>query len=152
MVSAQSIKTFFEQPLIAVIGVSRQPLKFSNGVYHILKEKGLNVIPVNPNVSEIDGDICYDNITTLPFEIPAALILTPASRTDDVVKQAIAKGVKHIWIQNRAETQSAIDLALKNGIDIIYKQCILMFAEPVKSIHGFHKFLNRLFGKYPKGF
>ena len=152
MVSAQSIKTFFEQPLIAVIGVSRKPLKFSNGVYHSLKEKGLNVIPINPNVNEIDGDICYENITEIPFEIPAALILTPALKTDEVVKQAISKGVRHIWIQNRAETQSAIDLALNNRVNLIYKQCILMFSEPVKSIHGVHKFFNKLFGKYPKGF
>ena len=152
MVSAQSIRTFFEQPLIAIVGVSRKPLKFSNGVYHTLKEKGLNVIPINPNAENIEGDICYENLPSIPFEIPAVLILTLADITDKIVKQCIIKKVKHIWIQNKSETQSAIDEALQNNINLIYKQCILMFAEPVKSIHGVHRFFTKLFGKYPKGF
>jgi hypothetical protein len=35
-------------------------------------------------------------------------------------------------------------------LDIISKQCILMWAEPVKSIHKFHRNLKKLFGLLPK--
>ena len=31
----------------------------------------------------------------------------------------------------------------------IHKECILMFADPVNSIHGVHKWLWKVFGKLP---
>ena len=54
-----------------------------------------------------------------------------------------------MWITQGAENDKAIALAEENGIKIIYKKCILMFAKP-SGIHKFHGFVTKVFGKYPK--
>jgi len=37
-----------------------------------------------------------------------------------------------------------------NAENLIHNLCILMYASPVKGPHKFHRFLNKVFGKYPK--
>jgi hypothetical protein len=32
---------------------------------------------------------------------------------------------------------------------VVQKECILMFAEPVKSIHGIHRWIWKVLGKLP---
>ena len=58
-------------------------------------------------------------------------------------------GVKNIWMQQGSESENAIEFCNKNEINVIHGECILMFAEPVKSIHSFHRWVNKLIGKYP---
>jgi len=42
------------------------------------------------------------------------------------------------------------EIAEKNDITIIHKQCIMKFAEPVSGIHKFHRSISKLFGALPK--
>jgi predicted CoA-binding protein len=77
-------------------------------------------------------------------------IVTPAKETARVVEDAVAYGIKQIWIQQKSETPAALELARQSGIPVIHGRCMMMFAEPVGSIHGFHRWISRLFGQYPK--
>lgn len=52
-------------------------------------------------------------------------------------------------MQQGSESKNAIDLCVKNGINVIAGECIMMYAEPVKSIHSFHRWINKLVGRYP---
>jgi len=57
----QEVSEFLSQKTLAVVGVSRNQEKFSNGVYRELKAKGYRVFPINPNAETIEGDPCYPN-------------------------------------------------------------------------------------------
>jgi len=59
-------------------------------------------------------------------------------------------GIRHVWIQQGAETQAAIDFFEKKGINAIHHQCILMFAEPAAFPHKAHRCIWRILGKIPK--
>lgn len=144
------IDEFLSSNTIAIAGVSRNPKKFGYMVYSELKQKGFNVLPMNPNVDSIDGDKCYSDLKELPISPDALIILTPKSETDTIVQQSIAQGIRNIWIQQGTETKQTLDMISSVEGNFIMGECIFMFAEPVKSIHSFHRFVNKLFGAYPR--
>jgi uncharacterized protein len=150
MTTAAAINSFFASSPIAVIGVSRKNKHFSNIIYKRLKEKGYKVVPINPNTDKILGDTCYTDISKVPGKIASAIALTASKNTDAVVKGAVEYGIKNLWIQQQSETKIAVETAEKNNINLIHHQCIMMFTEPVKGIHSFHKGIKKLFGKLPK--
>ncbi|MBN2461965.1 MAG: CoA-binding protein [Candidatus Cloacimonetes bacterium] len=145
-----TIQAFLAPKELAVCGVSRDKKKFGRVVYDTLKEKGFKLYGINPNMNEIDGEPCYQDVLQLPGHIQNLYIVTQGKQTEEAVKKAIDKGIRNIWIQQMAESPAAIELAEKNDINLIKKECILKFAEPVTGVHKFHRFLSKLFGMYPK--
>lgn len=143
------ITKFLSQKTLAVVGVSRTGKKFSNSLYKTLRAKGYRLFAVNPNTDSIDGEFCFDNIQSLPVQVNGVVIVVPPNQTEKVVKEAVAAGIKHIWIQQGAESSSAIDFCKKNGINVIYNHCILMFAEPSLP-HRCHRYVWKVLGKLPK--
>lgn len=135
---------------MALIGLSRNPSKFSRNIYKELTDKGYQILPVTPHAEEIKEITCFKAISELPDEIDRALVVTPKSETEKTVKELAEIGIKKVWIQQMAETDEALKIAEENEMEVIHKKCILMFSEPVKSIHSFHRFFVKMFGKYPK--
>ena len=60
------IADFLAQKRIAVAGVSRSGNDFSNAIYRKLRDAGYQVYAVNPNIDEIDGEICYRQLAAIP--------------------------------------------------------------------------------------
>jgi hypothetical protein len=151
MTKLSTIQAFLAPKEMAVCGVSRDKKKFGRVVYDTLKERGFKLYGVNPNMTDIDGNPCYQDVSQLPEHVKYLYVVTQGKQTEEVVKKAIDKGIRNIWIQQMAESPAAIELAEKNGVTLIKKECILKFAEPVNGVHKFHRFLSKLFGMYPKG-
>ncbi len=150
MTALASIDSFLFPKKLAIIGASRNPKKFGRHVYDALKEKGFTVYGVNPNAENLNGDPCYRDIASLPADIDRVFIVTAPEKTAENVRMALDKGIKNIWIQRRSDTDEALELLKDTDVNLIYNQCILMYAAPVKGPHKFHRFLNKIFGKYPK--
>lgn len=149
-VSKEQIDSFLDGKKLAIAGVSRNPKKFGYHVIEGLTKNGYSVLPVNPNADEILGIKCYGRVEDLPDDISSLLILTPKHETDKVLVSAIKKGIKNIWIQQGASSPDSLKIAEDYEKAIIHGKCIFMFAEPVGSIHKFHKTLVKLFGELPK--
>ena len=150
MVSKSAIDVFFEGKTVAIAGVSRNPKKFPSQVYIELKKKGYTVVPENPNSSEVMGEKTFSSVAELPPEINSLLIITNKQITEQIVEEAIKKGIQNIWIQQMSQTPAAIEKAKEAGINLVYKQCVFMFAEPVAGMHRFHRSMKKLFGQLPK--
>ena len=149
MTSLRQIEDFMSAEPVAIIGVSRDPKKFGQMAFKELKNKGLNVIPVNPLAEEILGVKAYPNITALPPEVKGVVIMTKKDQTADVVREAMAKGLKNIWIQQAAESKEALKELQGSDINYITGECILMYYKP-HSVHKFHKTLKKFFGRFPR--
>lgn len=150
MTTLNEIKQFLEAPSIAMVGVSRNPKKFGGAIFKELKSKGFDLYPVNPKADEIQGVKSYKNVTELPENVNHLFIVTSKTETTSVVKEAVERGFKMIWIQQKSDTPEAVEIIRKASIPLIHKKCIMMFADPVKGVHGFHRFLTKAFGAYPK--
>jgi hypothetical protein len=149
MTTLKQINDFIDSQPIALVGVSRNPKKFGYAAFKELKEKGMKIIPVNPNAEEIMGDKCYPNVKMLPPEVNSIIVFTKKAETASVIRDAKEKGITQIWIQQMADTKEAIDELQGSGINYITGECILMHYKP-HSIHKFHAGLKKLFGRFPK--
>jgi uncharacterized protein len=147
--SRKTIESFLTEKKIAIAGVSRNSKKFGHTVFQELSQRGYDVYPVNPNTDSLGGTPCFQSISALPSDVRNLLIVTPKSQTAGVVKEAVSKGISGIWIQQMSETPEAMQFALENKVDLVARQCILMWIEPVKNIHRFHRNLKKLFGLLP---
>ena len=71
-------------------------------------------------------------------------------KTEKVVKDVHSNNIKLVWMQQGSESETAIEFCEKNSIEVVYKECILMFAEPAASIHKFHRWIWKILKKLPK--
>lgn len=149
MVTLQQIEEFFGSEPIAMAGVSRNPKKFGFAAFKELKEKGMDIIPVNPNADEIHGSKVYHNIKSLPENVRGLIVLTGKDQTAGVIREAKEKGIKQIWIQQMAESKEALKELEGSGINYITKECILMHYKP-HSIHKFHAAILKFFRRFPR--
>jgi predicted CoA-binding protein len=149
MATKLQIEQFLSNQPIAMAGVSRNPKKFGRAAFEELMRKGINLIPVNPNMDTVNGMVCYPDVAHLPEEAKALIIMTKKDQTANVVKEALAKGIKHIWIQQGSETPEAMQAAKGSDVNLVTKQCILMHHKP-DSFHKFHRNLKKFFGGLPK--
>jgi predicted CoA-binding protein len=77
------------------------------------------------------------------------MIITKKDQTATVVREAIDKGIRNIWIQQSSDTPEALALLKGKDINVITGQCILMHHKP-DSFHKFHRNIKRFFGLMPK--
>lgn len=149
MATLKQINDFIDSQPIAMVGVSRNPKKFGYTAFKELKEKGMKIIPVNPEADQIMGEKSYPNVKALPSEVNGIIILTKKEKTAAIVREAKEKGINHIWIQQMADSKEALNELNGSGINFITGECILMHYK-AHSIHKFHGRLKKLFGRFPK--
>lgn len=149
-VTKSQIDSFLEKKRLAIAGVSRNEKKFGHIIFKELSKNGYEVLPINPQATEINGTTCYSTVESLPADIDSLLIVTPKYNTDDILRSAINRGIKNIWVQQLSNTKDTIKIAEEYNQEIIHDKCIFMFAEPTKGIHKFHRTINHIFGQLPR--
>ncbi len=143
------IESFIRLKNIAVVGVSSKGNGFGTAVYNHLKDNGYNVFAVNKNGGFWKDVKLYNSLSSIKNNLDGVITVVPPSETEIVVKEAKESGIKFIWMQQGSESDNAVKYCKENGMQVISGECILMFVEPVKSIHSFHRWINKLTGKYP---
>lgn len=144
------VEKFLAQKHIAVVGVSRKRQKFGNAVYTELKKKGYQVYPVNPNMESLAGEPCYARLKDIPGPVDAVVLVVKPAVCETLVKEAKDAGITHIWMQQGSHSDTAIRYCQENNMTVIANECVMMFVEPVSSIHKFHRWIWKLFGKLPR--
>jgi hypothetical protein len=150
MTTKATVDDFLAQPALAVVGVSREGKKFGNLAYRDLKAKGYRLFPINPHAEVIEGDRCYPNLSALPEPVGGVLIVVPPAEAEHVVREAAKAGIRRMWMQQGAESEAAIRFCEENGMSVVHGECILMFAQPVVSVHRFHRWVWGVLGKLPR--
>lgn len=143
------IEAFFASPAYAVVGVSADRKKFGNVVFRTMKQKGFTVYPVHPVLETVEGEKCYHSVTELPPAVESMVTVVPPDVTESVVRSGLTTSVRHIWMQPGSMSKAAMETARAAGATVVEGECILMFLEPVDSIHALHRFLKKLVGRYP---
>lgn len=150
MKTLASIKEFLAQKNLAIAGISKTKNKFGNTIFKELKKKNYHLYPIHPEMKEYEGIDCFPEVNSLPEEVSGIIICTKPDKAEKLANEAIEKGIKHIWLQQGAQNKATLKMAEQNNINLITKECVLMFAEPSAFIHRFHRGINKFFGKLPK--
>lgn len=109
---------------IAIVGLSDDPSRPSNGVAAYLIAAGKEVIPVNPNCETILEQNCYASLDEIPGEVDVVNVFRRPEHCADVVRTAIAIGAKGVWLQSGIVSPEAAGLARAAGIDFVQNHCI----------------------------
>ena len=109
---------------IAVVGLSPDESKPSNETAKFLIERGFNVFPVYPKFDEILGRKVYRNLTQIDENIDIAAIFRKGEFASELVKDAVKKGVKTLWLQLGITNGAAGAIARENGINFVQDKCI----------------------------
>ena len=124
---ASKIQAFLAEGPWAVIGASTHRSKYGNKVLRCYQQHGMEVFPINPRATEVEGRKAYPSLKSLPKKVTGISIITPPEITERAVVEAIEAGVKHIWMQPGAESQSAIQAAEAAGLEVIaWGPCLLV--------------------------
>jgi len=150
MTKRETIDDFLAQRKLALVGMSRGGRKFGNAVYKELIAKGYEIFPVHPQVDAIDGRRCWPDLASLPPDVGGVVIVVPPDQTEKTVAAAKDAGIRRIWMQQGSQSKAAVDYCEQNGLAVVQRACILMYAEPVVSIHRVHRWLWRMIGLAPR--
>ncbi|MGH9933683.1 MAG: CoA-binding protein [Nitrososphaerales archaeon] len=124
--SDSEIKQILSMKNVAVVGMSKHPSKDAHHVPKYLIENGYNVIPVNPTAEEILGRKSYKTLLDVPDKIDIVDVFRPSEHVPPIVNDAIAKGVKVVWMQLGISNNEAAQEASKHGIKVVYNRCMLV--------------------------
>jgi predicted CoA-binding protein len=85
------------------------------------------VVPVNPVEKVIEGLDCVASVNELPEHVDSISIITPPQVTEKVVRSAITRGIKNIWMQPGAESPQAVATCEAAGVNVIADgSCVLV--------------------------
>lgn len=113
------IEDFLAGRVFAVAGASTDREKYGNKVLRAYLQQGLVVWPVHPKETEIEGVPCSPDLTSLPEPVHGLSIVTPPAVTEKLVEAAAEQGIKRLWIQPGAESNTAINRAQDLGLSVI---------------------------------
>ena len=110
---------------IVVIGMSRNPSKPAHYVPMYLKEKGYEIIPVNPLADEIAGLKAYKSVLDVEGDIDIIDVFRPSEEVPKIVEEALKKKPKVIWLQEGIYHPDAVEKARQAGVLIIWNRCMM---------------------------
>ena len=151
----QAAEAFMSSKRFAVTGVSRASEGHgSNVVYQRLKERGYDVVAINPNADRVEGDPCYPNLSAVPGGVDAVVIGTSPEHALATTQEAAALGITKVWMHRSFGTGSVSDEATRfgreHGILMIDGGCPLMFGNPSDGGHRVMCAFMKLTGKVPR--
>lgn len=121
------IEAFLAAGPFGVAGASTNRAKYGNKVLRCYLQAGREAYPVNPRATEIEGRPCFPDVASLPPEVGALSIITPPAITEEVVDQALERGLLNLWMQPGAESPAAIERAQAAGARVIWGgPCLLV--------------------------
>jgi len=126
-----ALECFFEPKSVAVVGASRNPLKFGHSLLENLLDlefKG-KIYVVNPNADEVLGLKAYPKVSSIDEDVELAIIIVPASKVPEIMRDCSEKHVKGVVIcssgfreageAGRKLEEEVMTIAEKAGIRII---------------------------------
>ena len=125
--SDSEIRDFYKLKNIAVVGVSKNETKPSNFVPKYLIEKGYNILPINPTISEVFGKKAFPNFSSIEGQIDILNIFRKSEDIPEIIKdlQMQLKGLKLIWMQVGIYNKDAERWAKENDIEVVYNRCMM---------------------------
>ncbi|MBN8185781.1 CoA-binding protein [Salipiger thiooxidans] len=113
--------------VIAVVGVSLNPVRPSYYVARYLSLRGFRVIGVNPGHAgaQLFGETVRSTISELPPEVDMLDLFRRSEAVGPLVDEALEHlpGLRTVWMQLGVENPEAAARAEARGIDVVMNRC-----------------------------
>jgi len=110
---------------IAVVGASDKQHRPVYGVMRFLQNQAYRCYPVNPRLAgqEVLGETTYASLSDIPESIDMVDIFRNSDDAGAIVDEAIAVGVKVVWMQLGVVNEEAAARAEAAGLTVIMDRC-----------------------------
>ncbi len=115
--------------IIAVVGMSANPVRPSYFVGRYLSLRGFRVLPVNPGQAgeTLLGERVLARLADIPASIPVDMvdIFRRSEEVLPIVEEALATlpHLRTIWMQIGVENEAAAALARARGLEVVMNRC-----------------------------
>ena len=109
---------------VAIVGLSKDPLRPSNFIGFYLKRHGYKVVPVNPREPEILGEKSYPSLGDIPFPVDIVDVFRRPDAVPDIAREAVAIKAKVLWLQFGVISPEAAKIATDGGLDVVMDRCM----------------------------
>jgi len=110
---------------VAVVGISRDPIKPARRVPSYLAAKGADIVPVNPNASRILGRPCHPTLQDVKEPVDMVLLFRPSDQVGPFVREAAARPERPvIWLQEGIRSDPEAREARAAGRVVVQDLCI----------------------------
>ena len=147
---------FLTHKRVAVTGVSgKSPQGHgSNVVYKRLRDRGYQVFAINPNADEVEGDVSYHDLKSVPDGVDWVVIGTRPERAIATMHECAALGIQRVWMHCPAfGTGSVSDEATafgrSHGMTVIDGGCPCMYGPTADPAHKVMRALGAVTHKVP---
>ncbi len=149
------IENFLAQKRFALAGLSRNAGSDSRRLFEELRKRGYDIVPLNPNAIQMDGQRCFSRVQDIQPPVQGVLVMTSPQVAETVVNDCAAAGVRRIWLYRGAVgkgsvSERALAVCKQRGIEVVAGECPFMFLPGSAGVHRFHGFVRKIIGRYPK--
>ena len=147
-------EAFLALDRLAVAGVSRDPKQPANLIYRRLRAAGKQVVAINPNATEVEGDRAYASITEVPDPPDGVVVVTTPQAALQVIDECAHVGVSQVWLHRGigpgSLSHAAVARCREQGIAVIPGGCPNMFGAVSDPGHRVMCRMLQLTGKVPR--
>lgn len=109
---------------IAVVGISDKPDRTSYMVSKVMKDAGYEIIPVNPQFTEVLGVKAVAKLSDIEGHVDIVNIFRRSEFLPEIAKDFDEIDADVFWAQLGVENEEAYDFLKKKGYTVIMDRCI----------------------------
>jgi predicted CoA-binding protein len=133
---------FLSHKKLALVRLSPQTPVMGAHIDKELASKGYEVPVVYLSTTDVDT-----TLGAVKDQVEGAIIAVPKSRCEAAVREALDAGIPRLWLQAGCDSKEAVALCEESGVPCVHGACVMMYTQPVQSVHAFHRGLWKLFGQ-----
>lgn len=145
MTATMTTDEFLSHKNLALVRLSAQTPVMGAKINEELAPKGYQVSVVYLNTTGSDA-----TLDDVKGAVEGAIIAVPRRKCEAAVREAVEAGIPRLWLQSGCDSKEALELCAEKDVPVIHGACVLMYAQPVGSIHAFHRGVWKVFGLLKK--
>ncbi|MBN2487915.1 MAG: CoA-binding protein [Methanosarcinaceae archaeon] len=111
-----------------------------------LKKRGKDVHVID--LSRHPDPEAFKDVSEIPDGVETAIIGVTRTEPADIMRFLKERGIKRFWIHWRTDTPGTKEMCKGSEIQCITGKCPMMYLGSGLSIHGLHRGIAKLVGKY----
>ena len=124
--SSQRLRILNENNVIAMVGLSADPMRPSHFAAIYMQAEGYTIIPVNPRYAgqKILGQEVYASLADIPVPVEIVDVFRKPEDCPQIAREAVAIGARVLWLQLGIENDESGQIALENGLEFVQNRCV----------------------------
>ncbi len=122
--SARLRRILQENRVVAVVGLSADPMRPSYFAAKYLQDHGYRIIPVNPRYDSVLGEKCYGSLEDIPEPVEMVDLFQRSEQVEPFVEQAIRINARVVWMQLGIVNEKAAQKARAAGLEVVMDRCV----------------------------